>query len=203
MARSFIHTLTISFIVIVIFPAFNICADPLGTDCPEDAVFGQPPHLPEDLSSSQTSDEDASWSPGIIHDNFAGIDNVAGIHFWGINAYVDYGYFACMENPMTFEICFYIDSLNQPGRQVACYTQQVEGTPTGLIYYDEFELYEYSANLPTVQLSEGWVSIEGQGGSTSCWFFWLSSREGMDSISAKYGGDNTYYSNDFAFCLFE
>lgn len=171
-----------------------------GTDCPQNTVFGQPPHYPENQSTEVMSDEDGTWDPGILHENFSGVSTITDIHFWGFNAYVDYGVFPCFENPMTFEICFYIDSLNRPGRQVAGYTLVIEGDPTGIFYYNDFELMEYDTEIPLVALADGWVSIMAKGGP-SCWFFWLSSRSGMDSISIKYGDGTTYYSNDFAFCL--
>lgn len=196
--------LIIIYIVSVLFlPAASLWAEPLDTDCPAGAAFGQPPHYPEDESFAQDSDAGSTYNPGIIYDKFSGVANVSGIHFWGFTGYIDYGYYSCTEDPMIFEICFYIDSLNRPGHEVACYTQPIPSTSTGIIYFGSDILKEFETNLPTVELTEGWVSIEGQGGSNTCWFFWLSSRDGLDSYSIKDGDGTTHYPVDFAFCLFE
>ncbi|MBN1213212.1 MAG: hypothetical protein JXA92_11615 [candidate division Zixibacteria bacterium] len=118
-----------------------------------------------------------------------------------MHAYSDYGWFPCSEDPMTFEIIFYIDSLSRPGRQVASRTVILDAVATGVYYYDNtFELMEYTASFPTVSLTEGWLSIQGKG-NPSCWFMWLSSRTSLDSISIQYGGGTNYMPWDFAFCL--
>ncbi|MFZ5980466.1 MAG: hypothetical protein ACOYVF_07515 [Candidatus Zixiibacteriota bacterium] len=199
----FLAPVMVLIVFVLIFSAVQICAETLSTDCPGNAVFSQPPHYPEDVSTAQSSDAGSTFDPGIIYDNFSGTTGITGVHFWGFTGYIDYGYYHCDENPMTFEICFYIDSLNHPGHQVACYTMVIESMPTGLIYYGMDELLEYETELPTVEMTEGWVSIEGKDGSDLCWFFWLSSRDGMDSGSFKYGAGTTHFNVDFAFCLLE
>lgn len=171
--------------------------------CPEYALFAQQYHMPSDtLWRASTSDAN---TPGSIRvfDNFADAGSINRLCFWGLNGYYTDNWFICFESPMMFDIRFYSDNNGVPGSEVASYLVTCTGNRTGLIYGGAFELYEYYADLPQpVDLLDGWISIQGLGNMSDCWFVWMSAAQGLDETSYQWDGHALVTSNrDRAFCL--
>ncbi|MBN1213208.1 MAG: hypothetical protein JXA92_11595 [candidate division Zixibacteria bacterium] len=176
----------------------------LSEGCPEWVTdFGQAPILPS--SSNFRSSDDGSPENYCVYDNFSGVSQVASLHFWGITGQYSAGWYPCAENPVTFYIKFYYDNSGTPGSVAASMTKTIMGSPTGLLYIGgDYEMYEYVAYFPPVVLTDGWVSIQGTGGATDCWFLWASSRDVTDNHCYQWNGSTlTDQSFDMAMCLFE
>jgi hypothetical protein len=159
----------------------------------------QPPHNGDESWTGVTSELDPGY---LAYDNFSGLPHpVAGIRFWGLNAYYNTGWATCDEDPMPFVIQFYPDSSNYPASTPTCtYNVSLNRTVTTQSY-STFPLWEYTTSLsPACNLANGWVSIQGQGDIT-CWFLWASSPFG-DVRSLQWAtGAWTEHTFDQAMCL--
>jgi len=151
--------------------------------CPEGAMIVQPPNMGGDGWEFYASDS----GPGFLrYEKFQGASGpICGVRWWGLNKFDSgSGFAACQENPMGFHIVFYQDDQGKPGAPVSSYTVTVTGAGAGEVEGDT--VYAYEANLePCCTLTAGWVSIEGFGGSSSCWFTWISSSAGDGSACLK------------------
>ncbi len=174
------------------------------TGCPDHALFGQQYQAPTDTNwIASTSDNNAGGSI-LVYDNFINSGSINKICFWGINAYyANERWYVCYESPMVFQIKFFTDNNGFPGTQVASLDVPCVGNQTGVIYRGAFELYQYFADLPEpVEISEGWIAIQGRDGNPECWFEWMSSVDGYDSSSLQWDGSNLNIARvDRAFCL--
>jgi hypothetical protein len=176
--------------------------------CPWNTLFGQVPTHPDSLWIAWTSD---IQFPYLVFDNFWELeDSICDIHWWGLTLGWDdaLGWFVCDEDPMTFEIKFYMNAAAaaMPGAVMCTYTVTVARQPTGLSYFG-WPLYYWSAVLDTCcVLSTGWVSIQGISpgipGTPNCAFLWMDSPQGDNSAFQQLptGGMQPLY-DDLAFCL--
>jgi len=171
--------------------------------CPDGSLFSQGPTDPNGAWSAYTSDNNTYPFWYMCFDNFWGLTSyTCDLHWWGLML-VPIWYECTSENPMTFDIAFYMDAAGLPGVQVGpTLTIPVLGVSTG-IYYAGYTLYNFSTTLsPCVGLAAGWVSIQGVStGSPDCAFLWMTSPVG-DLLSYQF--DGTTMSNlgtDLAFCL--
>ena len=172
--------------------------------CPEGVdVFGQPPAMPGDIYT-MTSDNGMTQQY-CVYDNFSSLSHVGSVHFWGMQAHFDNGWYQCspQENPMTFEINFYDDDGGTPGALQYSFTKTLTGEPTGIILYTMYEIYEYQTQFPEIPMHSGWISIQGVD-FADCWYLAISSRDGYDSHCYQWDGttmnDRSY---DMAMCLME
>jgi len=150
-------------------------------ECPANTLAGQIPHLPAQSWTAGVSDlRGASpYGPVIRFESYAGANQpVCDIHFWGLS--LSYPWASCNEDPMTFEIKFYPDSLGYPGTPACTYVRTISRQATGLLY-SVYPLYQWGTILdPCCTLTSGWVSIQGVsiGTPQDCWFLWMSSSVG-------------------------
>lgn len=181
---------------------------PVPPICPAGSLITQPPHMPGESWTAGTSDTDIGTGY-LRYENFQGAAApICGIRWWGLNlAFGDSGWESCTENPMTFNINFYADNAGTPGSAQCSYQTAAMGSPTGILYVtpDGFELYEYNAALPSCcTMANGWVSIQGTGG-TDCGLLWMSSGLGdaisclLDGASMTCGAPDADY--DLSLCL--
>jgi len=162
-------------------PAF-ICP-PL---CPENTLFGQLAHGPDEGWSFANADE---AGPYLVQENFSGvIGDICDLHWWGINAWNDgVDWFACVKSPDQYYVKFYTDAGGAPGTEVCSYTLTPTKTDTGILYASTYPMYEYDTTLSSCcALTDGWVSIQGVDAGQDCWFLWASSSEG-DNESLQNG----------------
>ncbi|MBN1457008.1 MAG: hypothetical protein JW912_04060 [Sedimentisphaerales bacterium] len=188
------------------FSANTLCSNldpPCGSgptlDCPANTLYGQPPYGPDDFPAGPFSEEVFG---DYIYDNFTGITApICDIHWWGFQ--MDTTLFEdCTESNPSFDITFYADNAGQPGTAVCSYQVTPTVTPTG-IYFDFGGIYNqyiyYSVDLSTCcTLTDGWVSITGQG-DENCWFLWIDSGTGDGIIYSDISGIEE--GEDLNFCL--
>ncbi|MFH1747205.1 MAG: hypothetical protein ABIG44_09205 [Planctomycetota bacterium] len=173
-----------------------------GLQCPNDSIYAQPPHGPNDPWTAGTSDTRAGYQR---YDQFMipSGEETCDVHWWGLKVFNDgTGWQACDEDPQTFLIEFYWDSAGQPGALGCSYTVTVSGVPVPGMLYAGFQLYEYHVDLdPCCPMPNGWISIVGTG-TEDCWFLWMSSPVG-DGTSWLVNPDGTeeMVQYDLAFCL--
>jgi len=174
------------------------------TDCPDHALFGQPFQPPTDNNWMASTSDNGTAGSILVFDNFINSGSINRICFWGINGYFsDNRWYVCYESPMEFQIRFFDDNNGFPETQVASFDISCVGNQTGLIYGGAFELYQYFADLAEpVEISEGWISIQGMDGNPECWFAWMSSLDGYDSSSLQWTGSSlNIVEVDRALCL--
>ncbi len=148
--------------------------------CPDNTLYGQLPHLPSDAWFLGVSDADLITGQLLRYESFGSLNApICDVHWWGSDIFFDTDWTDCTENPMTFNVKFYQHAAGAfvPGSEVCSYQLNVLGVPTEY-YYLGYEMLEYHADLsPCCDLSDGWISIQGTGGS-DCWFLWTSSPVG-------------------------
>jgi hypothetical protein len=188
-------------------PAFQCPELPL--ECPPNALFGQLPTLSTGGWTFGNSEPDLG--PGgdgyLIFEDFSGLTgDVCDVHFWGAQLYNSPSWHDCGEDPVPFTITFYGDNGGIPdtANPLCSYTETISGTPTGEIYLGIIEAKKYSTVIdPCCSLTDGWISIAGEGDST-CWFMWLSSGETGVGFSYQMwiDGDSLTLSDyDLSLCL--
>ncbi len=173
-------------------------------ECPENTLYGQPVHGPDDSWSAANSD---AAPPYIVYESFWEVTApICDIHWWGFSLFYDFGWYLCDEDPMDFEIIFYPNAagayLPDVDNPVCTYNVTLNRQLVGDWGYP---LYYWGTTLdPCCDISDGWVSIQGTSVSTpDCYFLWMSSGTG-DGNSIQLVDDaftDTYY--DRAFCLTE
>jgi hypothetical protein len=154
--------------------------------CDPGSLFAQNVHDPNAAWSAATSEVDPGY---LVYENFFGVGgDIETMRFWGLRLWHDgFGWNPCTEDPVPFNITFYDDAGGTPGTAQCSYNISVAGVFTGNTYAGFADLFEYNVNLPTpCSLSDGWVSIEGDG-LTTCWFMWMSG-DGGDSNSLQWDG---------------
>jgi hypothetical protein len=167
--------------------------------CPTGSLFGQDPTLPDDPNwTFGTTDVDPNY---IRYESLTGLAaEVNEIHFWGIDAYYQSGWFECDEDPADFQIIFYLDNGGVPGDVVATYDLTITGEPTGQSF-SGFVQKEYVSTLtPPVTMFDGWVSIQGVS-ADGCWFLWQNSPTGDGSSLVFDGTTMTVDDIDLAVCM--
>ena len=176
----------------------------LAAGCPAQSLFGQTFQVPTDTNWVASTSDNGAVGSILVFDNFVNSGSINKISFWGINGYyVGETWYVCYESPMEFQIRFFIDNNGVPDTEVASYNVSSIGNQTGLIYRGAFELYQYFVDLPEpVELTEGWISIQGLDGNPECWFEWMSSDDGYDGSSLQWDGSSLNLARtDRAFCL--
>ena len=126
------------------------------------------------------------------------------VTFWGINAIYSGGWSNCdAEDPMEFEINVYEDGAT-PGALISSTTVSVVREGTGEMFSGAYEIYQYTANIPPVTLSSGWISIQGQTAAEDCWFLWVGGGSGTgDAVTTDGTGWTTASYGPFSICLSE
>ncbi|MHC4695701.1 MAG: hypothetical protein ACYTFA_03045, partial [Planctomycetota bacterium] len=146
------------------------------TDCPPDSLFAAPPQLAG--WTAGTSEVDVNGSYYLRYETFPTVAGpICDLHWWGLNLWHDGNQWNnCDENPMPFEIKFYLDAGGLPGPEVCSYTAVLTGTIVADL--SGYTLYEYNVDLdPCCVIPDGWVSIQASG-DPLCWFLWHSSAVG-------------------------
>jgi len=170
-------------------------------------VFDQPPTGSQGDNAWHMSTSDAA--PGYLHaENFWGLtEPITAIEFWGINYYYDGTWHASdVEDPMTFDIKFYTDHATEysPDIEVASFSIPLSRTTVDTVTFGGNPVYMYHAELPTsVDLAEGWVSIQGTSVSSPIdpWFLWSESPIG-DHADVSYNTGWEFDEIDHAFALY-
>ncbi|NJL73509.1 MAG: hypothetical protein HC888_19280, partial [Candidatus Competibacteraceae bacterium] len=165
---------------------------------PGDSLFCQG-YLPS--ATPYVSDATAGFR---IFDRFSGVTGpVAGLTWWGINAFRATNQFApCTREPQNFEIVLFEDDGGQPGAEVYTEAFTVDGLDTGDNFFD-YDIFAYSATFTTpVAISSGWLSVRGTG-DADCWLLWMGSDQG-DGVTLQYTESTGTFAArgpDSAFCL--
>jgi len=169
--------------------------------CPSTSFWSQTPVDPLGSWTFLNSDAQGGY---LAYDNFSGLTApIKTVRFWGINAYYLSGFTFCeTEDPMTFDIVFYQDNAGTPGAVVASYNFTLDRIPTGASY-SGFQHYLYIANLPaSLNISEGWISIQGVSISDpDCWFLWGNSFDGDLYCLQKDQSSGIFSARDFDLSL--
>jgi hypothetical protein len=154
--------------------------------CPSTSIFAQPPHLGGSDWNAYISDLTPYY---VRYERFQGIiGSICGVRWWGFNAYdPGTGFIECVENPMSFLITFYQDSSDQPGNEVRSYVINAAGKIVAEVNGWSLNLYQASLDSCLV-LTDGWVSVVGSGGDSSCWFMWNSSWAGDGAACQRNAG---------------
>lgn len=157
--------------------------------CPENSMFSQ-------LfagNAAYTSDQDYGY---IVYDNYSVSGGFNTITFWGMifsfNTFSD-----CSDNPMDFRITFYQDN----GGAIGAVDSFFDVTILGEFAYNwgGWSFYEFTADLgTTMNLNNGWVSIEGTSTGDFCVFLWGNSVDG--DLNAYQAGTG-WFAEDLAYCL--
>lgn len=170
--------------------------------CPGNAIYEQPPVLPDGGWEANLSNEALSNPGRRLFDNFVVDTPILDVHWWGITGRIEGEEFhPCNRNPDVYRVGFYdMNSDGKPGNLV----YEWKGTPTQILCgysYDGAPLYRYDLVLPeAVYLSNGWLSVQGIG-DTACRFFWMRSDAG-DGIYYEQDPQGVWSRDpDLAFCL--
>ncbi|HEO72198.1 MAG TPA: hypothetical protein ENN80_13130, partial [Candidatus Hydrogenedentes bacterium] len=99
-------------------------------ECPETALFAQPPAMPLQPYFKLVSDQQAGL---LVCDDFGNIQTmIRDIHWWGFEQTTQG--LACQRESNQFEVTFYNDGSGQPASKVAQYIVEPNRTETGLGY---------------------------------------------------------------------
>jgi hypothetical protein len=157
----------------------ELCADvtcPFVPHCEPEAMFSNPPDHPDSSWAFNTSE----LTPGYkVFDDFSGLtEPVGNIRFWATQLhFTGTGWEGCEEPTVTFEIGFYPDSMGMPERSnpTCIYTVDIPSVATGRVFAGFATEYQFETDLdPCCDITDGWISIQGQG-DTACWILWGSS----------------------------
>ncbi len=165
---------------------------------PENVIFSQLPHNPGESWSFATSEVEPGYN---VAENFWGLAGkpIDGIRFWGLsltNPWAECG----SENPMELEFTFYQDDAGTIGSIENQFIATPTMITTGDIYL-AYQLYEFEVDFPnSINMDEGWLSIQGQTADPNCWFLWSSSASG-DGDSYQYNDGWGYTVYDRGMCL--
>jgi hypothetical protein len=166
--------------------------------CPGDSIFSQPPHNEDDPWTGVTSDTNLGY---LVYDNFFDVSGqINDIHWWGFT--LECCWSDCVKDPQQYILTFYQDAGGTPGTIVwGPTTISPIVVNTGYMYAGAYTVWYFSSAVtPGLTLSDGWVSIQGDGDPV-CSFLWLSSPIG-DGSSYQYDGTSLNpRDNDQAFCL--
>ena len=174
-------------------------------ECPEDAIFAQERHGPDDGWSFGTSDTGVSTGY-VIYENVWDVpESICDVHWWGLDLFWAAGWSECVDTAPTFEIKFYPDAGGVPdyGFPLCEYTVVPTVTPVEL-YAGVYMCNKYEVELLipccTLPGGIGWISI--QDVDADCVFLWASSWQGDGDSLQQAGADpptSTLY--DRALCL--
>ena len=174
-------------------------------DCPGDSLFAQAPYSPDGAWTFGNSEADTGDGTSYLRYEriIGGVEgNVSDVHWWGAWLYNDGSWAECTESNPIFTITFYADDSGAPGA-VTCgpYSVSVPGVGTGVLFASVYEMYYFEVpQLATPCGNFDWVSIQG-GGSTTCWFMWLSSPDGDGYSLAETDGTPEADDIDLSLCL--
>lgn len=173
--------------------------DPI-LDCPQNAIFSQPPFNPE---NAYFSDQSTTWGDQRIFDNFYGLTSpIGGITFWGV-LFSNVGGDCYTGAADHFVVTFYQDNAGTVGTQVQSFSFTVTPAVTGTTVSDA-TLLRYELIFPSnVSLTTGWVMLYRENPlNSSCGFAWTLAAAG-DNLSGfnQSGGPITYLTDDMTFCL--
>ena len=180
---------------------------PAPRECPVNTLYGQRPHWSvEPGGNALVSDARVGYVYGSrrVYDNFSGVNGpICDIHWWGLSVFIDYGWNACDEDPMTFVISFHQDSLGLPSSPICSYTVIANRYVTTETLYG-FPIYYFETELnPCCTLTSGWVSVYATSHITplDCWFIWMSSPYGNGTCLTKVGTSYQTSNYNMSFCL--
>jgi hypothetical protein len=141
--------------------------------------YWQPPYEPDESWIFRISDSSLGYR---VWDDFWDLEYcpIICIRWWGLGL-IDYdNWTSCDPDGMVFEIIFWDSLLGNP---VCSYqvTPKAKGT---FKFYNESKMFYWSVKLsPSLELQEGWVSIQSIQSPNQCYFLWAGS---------KYGNLNCY-----------
>ncbi len=175
--------------------------------CPSGSLQGQPPSGPDGPWNAETSDAATTF---VAYESFAALRaSISDVTWWGFDARFDDVagiWVECDDDPMTFEIAFYVDAGGVPGTEVCSYTKTPVREDTGEDYLEGggslLDLWKYNVNLdPVCDIADGWVLIKATVGDPDCSFHWLSSPVGNGVSLQLDDGTPLLYEYDRSLCL--
>jgi hypothetical protein len=180
---------------------------PAPRECTNNTLFGQRPHWStEPGGNALFSDLRTGYAYSFqrIYDDFSDVNgSICDVHWWGLSAYVNYGWNPCDEDPMTFNIVFYSDSSGVVGSLVCSYDVTVSRQTTTENAYG-LPVYYFSSELnPCCELTSGWISVFATSSQSplDCWFLWRTSPFGDGMCLAESNLGIESWGWDVAFCL--
>lgn len=180
-------------------------------ECPDSAIFSQPP-IDFQTFNAFTSDLSLQYK---VFDDFVLYDqtDIKGITFWGITPRWEGnpGFVACgTEDPITFEIRFFVNNGGQVGAQVASFVLQANKIHTGHFnsyYWGDEELLRYDVEFPSSFSLNGfyWVSVFATSVSNpDCQFLWQSSdNQGSTKQLNMETGIYNNWPYEMSFCIIQ
>ncbi len=142
-------------------------------------IFSQMPYLPNESWAAYTSAKNLAW---LCQEDFWGINNVTidDVHWWGLTWIWNSGWYQGVPDGMTFDIIFYQNNAGAPGAVVPpspFYNVVPTYTNTGLLY-NGWPMYYFEATIPSVYLTNGWLSIQSNASQNLSSFLWMTSPQG-------------------------
>ncbi|HPO16632.1 MAG TPA: S8 family serine peptidase [Candidatus Hydrogenedentes bacterium] len=174
-------------------------------ECPEEAVFSQPPTPLGDRHYISISDE---ASEHMTFEKFYGMKYITGLVWWGLSSDAAMQT-ECARDSSQFRISFYDNHpSNLPGQYAGAYAVNATVQSIGVIPNDPgtgLTLYRFEASFPVdlpMYLHEGWVCIQGANSADDCYFVWMGSSSG-DGYSIYLNTPGLYYTadSDLSMCL--
>ncbi|MDH7506886.1 MAG: hypothetical protein QHH15_03760 [Candidatus Thermoplasmatota archaeon] len=153
-----------------------------------EVIFHQRPYQPSESWSFYTT---ASAAGYLCQEDFWDLTaSIGGVHWWGLTLIYSAGWYPGNPNGMKFEIKFY-EPGTAPGAVVATYSNlEPVAVNTGLTYAG-FPMYYWEVDLPdSVDLPDGWISIQSTYAPDNSWLLWAGSPEG--NLNALQNGASLY-----------
>jgi hypothetical protein len=165
----------------------------IGTDKMADPIFSQPPVDPAGAWSFYTS---AAGGPHLVQEDFFGLsDPIGSMTWWGLPLiWTGSGWSQGTGAGMEFEIIFYEDNAGAPGAVVETFSGiTATEVNTGQVYsgYNMY-VWEEVALPSSVNLADGWFSIQTTDSPEDAWILLANSETGnLNAIQNGGGlGDN-------------
>jgi len=171
--------------------------------CPEESFFS----YPVDIDNAYTAypSELMEGTPYKIYQKVIGLtENVGKITFWGLPITCCYSY-CSGEDPVNFLVEFWEDG-STPGANLASFLVTANVIYVGDLW-GYYPMYEYTVEFPNVDMTTGWISIEGQvaGSGTDCTFFWVLAQTNYGTTlqwnGSYYDDITSYYNVSMSLCL--
>ena len=166
---------------------------PPGPPCPENSNFSQPLDISFPMGSGYASDPDFDpMYENIAFENYSVDRLIQTVCWWGFGV-------PSLERDINFT--FYVDDNGQPGAVYDTRSGRAGAIETEYTVYG-FPVYYFYYNFSScVDLSQGWISIEGLGMGDDNVFYWAT---GVDGDSMAYYQEMEFFNEigyDLALCI--
>ena len=156
-------------------------------ECPPGAILSCPSTT---FANAYTSAADPGYNaatPYSVTQSIGGLFRVWGLRLW----FNGTSWAECFEDPMEFEVAFWDDNGGQPGTIQQSFVASVSPTDIGEVFAG-FPMWQWDFNVPfTVNLLNGWVSVQATANNTDCWWLWVDAPDYAGTYGAGLQWDGT------------